>query len=1012
MVRLNKLQLYSLRTLVALVCGVMLAYRFFPFPFFTGEAADTSILERYVIEVKTEDKKDDVVEQVKGKKFIAEHEKELKVDFENDDSKWVGVTLKQSEVIKAKSNPDVVRVEKDLKRKILATPNDPLYSSDQWDLRKIQLNTLQASTPPPSSATSGWDISTGSSSVTIAVIDTGYDVSHPDMQGNVWTNIAEVANNGVDDDGNGYVDDRNGFDFSCDDNNNDGDCVDPGDRPRGPDVYDYNGHGSHVSGTIGATANNAKGVTGICWSCKVMPLKVINSNGYGFDSDIADAIYYAADNGAKVINMSLGGGGYSQLLQDAVDYAWTVKDVVVVSASGNDGKSASDSYPSGLDRTISVGATDSLDNTAGYSNTGPKMDLVAPGSNIASTIPCSRAGGCGTSGTYAYLDGTSMASPHVAGVVGLIRSYYPGWDAFKVRYALLKNIQDLGTTGFNNSSGFGRLDALKSLQATSTIGADSTSPLSSLQPSPANVSGIYAITGTASDANLYIYTISVSRQSDGYIIKQVSGRSSVTSGTLYSLDTAETKTDANTGVTSRIIPDGSYYVTMKVEDFIGHVVDSNVITMNVNNVFPTAFSLTAPANNTWVNTARPAFSWQTSTDTSSGVLYDLYIDNSVFASNINATNYTPGSNILQGIHTWKVGAKNTSGNTTFSNTLTIKIDTSNPTGLTTNATVSTYYPTITFSASDSVSGIEHYGVSINGGSYTTATSPYTPGPLVNGGYTYDVRAYDYAGNYGSASGGFTINVTDAVNPTGSLNAPGQYIRGNYQFTGSATDNNVVNTYTISIKRASDSVEFGQVVGNGNVSNGNLGTPFNTIALADGDYKALMTVADMAGNTVDSNEITFTIDNTVPSAFSLMAPTSGLTVTNNKPTFTWFASTDNYSSIVYDMYLDSNLVLANTSGGIYTPANALSDGTHSWYVVAKDVAGNTRSTNVWNFTVDTRTQYLRSKADFTGNGKVDLSDLSILAQNWQKTTSQGDANGDGKVDLTDLSILAQNWQKNF
>jgi subtilisin len=235
--------------------------------------------------------------------------------------------------------------------------------------------------------------------VVVAVVDTGVDYNHDDLKNNIWTNANEIADNGIDDDGNGYIDDNSGWNFSEKNNN----------------TLDKNGHGTHISGTI-AGENNDSGVTGIAYNAKIMPVKVLNDSGSGSYSSISKGIRYAVDNGANVINLSLGGGSSNRTLESAINYA-SSKGVIVVMAAGNDGDSLPDyparyAYKSG----IAVGAVDQNNNMPDFSNRSGTNEIsyvTAPGVKVYSSVPNNQ---------YATYSGTSMATPHVAGVVALMLS--------------------------------------------------------------------------------------------------------------------------------------------------------------------------------------------------------------------------------------------------------------------------------------------------------------------------------------------------------------------------------------------------------------------------------------------------------------------------------------------------------------------------------------------------------------------------------------------------------------
>lgn len=261
-------------------------------------------------------------------------------------------------------SPDYVVTETSVQK--TTVPNDSLYNSYQWSLGKI-------------AAPAAWDRTTGTSSTVIASIDTGVNFNHEDLVGRGWTNPGDTAGNALDDDGNGYVDDTRGMDFV--NGTQDGAGV-WHNSPQGP--VDDEGHGSLTTSVMAANSNNSQGIAGINWQAKVMPVKALDTHGFGSLSTIADAIRYATDNHAKVINLSLGAFGVTSdfATDEAISYA-TSHGVVLVAASGNDGSSGTVSYPAINPNVIAVGATDSGDTVASYSDGGPNLALVAPGTGIA-----------------------------------------------------------------------------------------------------------------------------------------------------------------------------------------------------------------------------------------------------------------------------------------------------------------------------------------------------------------------------------------------------------------------------------------------------------------------------------------------------------------------------------------------------------------------------------------------------------------------------------------------------
>lgn len=331
---------------------------------------------------------------------------------------------------------------------IQSIPNDPSFVS-QW-----ALNTIGASAGAIDiNAPEAWNLTTGSSTVVVAVIDTGVDYTHPDLAANIWRNPGEIPGDHIDNDHDGYVDDVYGWDFA----NNDSTPLDD------------NGHGTHVSGIIGAVGNNGAGVTGVNWNVKIMPLKFMDSTGSGYESDAVAALEYATmmktRYGVNVVaaNNSWGGGGSSAALGDAIAAAGNA-GILFVAAAGNggadgrgDNNDTTPNYPSNYtaSNVIAVAATDQTDRMASFSNYGAtSVDLAAPGVNILSTTPNNH---------YASWSGTSMATPFVTGVVALLAAYDPSATAAQIKAAILAGVDHISSLTGKCVSG-GRLDALGALE--------------------------------------------------------------------------------------------------------------------------------------------------------------------------------------------------------------------------------------------------------------------------------------------------------------------------------------------------------------------------------------------------------------------------------------------------------------------------------------------------------------------------------------------------------------------
>lgn len=287
------------------------------------------------------------------------------------------------------------------------SPNDPMFA-EQY-AHKV------------SNSLAGWKISQGSPKVTIAIVDTGVDLKHPDLAAKIIPGR---------------------------------DIVDNDDQ-----AMDGHGHGTHCAGIAAAITNNQVGVAGFAPNVQIMPVRVLDDRGSGTSADVANGIIWAADHGAQVISMSLGGSGNPKVKSDAVQYALD-HDSVLVAAMGNRGD-GSQTFPAAQEGVISVGATDSADKRASFSQYGTWIDISAPGVDILSTFP-------GYSNNmnrkdYGSISGTSMATPAVAGVVALIRSVFPEMNREQVRAQLIQGTDDLGEPGYDIYYGYGRINVAKAL---------------------------------------------------------------------------------------------------------------------------------------------------------------------------------------------------------------------------------------------------------------------------------------------------------------------------------------------------------------------------------------------------------------------------------------------------------------------------------------------------------------------------------------------------------------------
>jgi subtilisin family serine protease len=340
----------------------------------------------------------------------------------------------------------VAGIEPDFAIRPTAVPDDPSFT-DQWGLR----NTGQSggSRGGDIAAVAAWDVTTGSRSVVVAVIDSGFDYTHPDLAANAWRNPGEVPGDGLDNDGNGFVDDVHGWDFANDD----------------ADPMDDDGHGTHVAGTIGAVGDNGVGVTGVSWQVSIMGLKFLDAEGSGSISDAIAAISYATrmrrEFGVNVVatNNSWGGADRSLALRAAIAEGGAA-GILFVTAAGNDGVNGDRraNYPANedLDAVIAVTATNRSNRLPAFATYGPvHVDLAAPGAAIRSTVP---------GGGYATFSGTSMAAPHVTGTIALLATANPAASATAIRGAILSTTRPLAALAGKTVTG-GLLDAAAAVRA-------------------------------------------------------------------------------------------------------------------------------------------------------------------------------------------------------------------------------------------------------------------------------------------------------------------------------------------------------------------------------------------------------------------------------------------------------------------------------------------------------------------------------------------------------------------
>ena len=557
-------------------------------------------------------------------------------------------------------------------------PSDPYFTEvDQWAMYKVK-------------ADQAWDLTKGSPSVRIAILDTGIDVNHPDLSGKVvasvnFTNSPSPYNNG-------------------------------------------NDHGTHIAGIAAAATNNGVGIAGLGYNSSLMNVKVLGDDGRGFYSWIAQGIIWAADNGANIINLSLGGTISSTTLQDAIDYAWN-KGVVIVAAAGNDSSTAA-TYPAYYPDCIAVGSTDINDSLCLWSNHGSWVDVAAPGQAF-STLP---------NGQYGSKSGTSMSSAFVSGLAGLLFSLCK--DNHQVRSFI-----ELGCDYLSVDTANGRINALHSVQ-------------NAMPQLTGQISGTVTDANTAQPISSAIVNTSTSQAasdlSGQYCMSQVAPGVYTVTASANDYETSSTVVTVTAGQTS-------------ITDFklsrLNHPASTNEASATPLPPPPAAPTLKLPTNGSTVSSLTPRLEWNASTGAAS---YGVQVStNSIFTSlrenqtGITNTYYEVPSGVLNWNTTyyWRVNAESSLGISSWSAYWYFRTAAgpppNAPTNLTATAISSSRIDLSWQDNSDNESGFKVERKTGAGGTYTqiatvgaNVTSYGSTGLLANATYYYRVRAFSAAGNSG------------------------------------------------------------------------------------------------------------------------------------------------------------------------------------------------------------------------------------------------------------------------
>jgi hypothetical protein len=467
------------------------------------------------------------------------------------------------------------------------SPNDPYYNN-QWALH----NTGQTGGTPGADvdAEAAWDLTTGNPAIVVGVLDSGTFVYHQDLDLNVWHNEGEIPDNGVDDDGNGFIDDWEGWDFP---NNNN-------------DVTSTSFHGTHVTGIIIAEGNNSLGVVGLAGGVGVAGVRamaVAVGESYPVTSVMDDAMLYAADNGAQVVTMSLT-VGETQAFNDAMDYAYNDKDVFIDCAAGNNGSSVG--YPATEPEVMSVASTNHHDNRSSFSNPGPENEIAAPGENIWSTQ---------LNHTYGSSSGTSFAAPYVGALAALIRGVNPGMSAPDVRQLIIDTAEDVESPGHDNLTGWGRINAYEAVSGAGF--SDGTIDLNAEVYPCSDVARVTTMDFDLTGQGTVAVTVRSGAEPQGETLLLTEGASAIFSGT-FDLDGGTATSD---GVLQVVHGDVVVAEYLDADDGQGGIDVLKTDSAMTDCLGPQIFNVAAPD----VSDASATITWTTNEAGTSVVRYDTEI---------------------------------------------------------------------------------------------------------------------------------------------------------------------------------------------------------------------------------------------------------------------------------------------------------------------------------------------------------------------------------------------------
>ncbi len=716
----------------------------------------------------------------------------------------------QEAISELESSPDVAYAEPNYIHHIQpTTPNDPLYSN-LWGLNNTgqTVNGSAGTADADIDASEAWDTVKGSTSVIVAVLDTGLALDRADIAPHVWVNPGETANGADDGDPLSFIDDVNGWDFAYDDK----------------DPRDGNNHGTHVAGTVGADGDNGVGVVGVNWNVTIMPVQVCTHVGSCPVSDQIAGIDYARDMGADVINMSIGGAGFSQAQENAINNA---PGVLFAVAAGNDGTNndTTPSYPCSHDSPVNmicVAASTQSDGLASFSNFGAtSVDLAAPGTNVLSTVP-----------TYSQVlfDNFEGANNWDWDGAPAASRWELTTEAPSEPSATQSVTDSEGAPYGNNADATMTLAATSPINLTGRVGCTLQYRLRLRTADSGDLLTVYASTnqagpyttvidqqtgdlGTTSfifadgdleafenDPSMFLqfrFTSNGSGTDEGAHVDNVEVRCATVpdTGTLYGfLNGTSMATPHVAGAVALLLSADPGATVAELRSAILNGVETKpafagvTVTggrLNVNQALavltdtqdPDPFTLVAPADGATVTTRTPQFEWNAATDDMGISEYELYVNNVLVRDNIHpgATSAPPATPLSEGTFPWFVKARDLAGNDTDSDIRNVTVDVdetppSFPTSISpaNGASVNTQTPTFTWTpATDSESGVSKHQLVIDGlvsrdGLAAAATSATPGAPLAEGAHNWLIRAFDGAGNSAdSVTRTFTVDLAGA-----------------------------------------------------------------------------------------------------------------------------------------------------------------------------------------------------------------------------------------------------------